>query len=137
MIRRQGVLERVDFPERANATGAAPAFGLNVQPQGAGAFSFSRDSLNRSLQDPAQLSQLGALNVVPGAGVVIAEAPAGSLAQKLSLQPGDTIRIVNGEPVTSQEDLLRLYQKFTSTGQVTLEGVRKGAPLKLSYTVNP
>ena len=137
VIRRQGQLERVDLPQRARGTFEGKPFNLDVTRQGAGQFSFSRDALNRALQDPGQLAQLGALNVVPGEGIAIEQAPPGSLAQKLSLHPGDVVKRVNGEAVTTNEDLLRLYQKFTSTGQVTLEGVRKGAPFRQTYSVSP
>lgn len=136
VIRRQGVLERVDFPETARA-GSSGGFNLEVRKTGAAEYSFSRDTLNQALQSPGQLAQLGTLTVSPGAGVTISQAPPGSLAQKLSLQPGDRIERVNGQGVETYEDLARLYQQFTSTGQVTLEGSRGGAPLKLSYTVQP
>lgn len=137
VIRRQGLLERVDLPQHAQGTRNGKPFNLDVTRQGAGQFNFSRDALNRALQDPGQLAQLGALSVVPGEGIAIEQAPSGSLAQKLSLQPGDVVKRVNGEAVTTNEDLLRLYQKFTSTGQVTLEGVRKGAPFRQTYSVSP
>lgn len=137
VIRREGVLERVDFPDRSAAAGRAPGFNLSVQQQAPGQYSFSRDTLNRALQDPGQLAQLGGLAVVPGAGAVVGQVPAGSLMEKLGLQPGDTIKTVNGELLNSADDLLRLYQKFSTTGQVTLEGARAGAPLKLTYAVNP
>ena len=137
VIKREGVLERVDFPDNAAASRNAAGANLNVTQQAPGQFSLSRDTVNRALQDPAQLSQLGSLTVVPGAGVAIAQVTPGSLMQKLGLQPGDTIKVVNGETLDSQDDLPRLYQKFASTGQVTLEGSRAGAPLKLSYSVKP
>lgn len=137
VIRREGVLERVDFPDNTAAARSAAASNLNVTQQAAGQFTVSRDTLTRAIQDPAQLSQLSTLTVVPGAGVSIGLITPGSLMQKLGLQPGDTIKVVNGETLNSQDDLPRLYQKFASTGQVTLEGSRAGAPLKLSYSVKP
>lgn len=139
-IRRNGALERIDFPKTAAAGGvsaAGPAFDLNVSRDNGGRFNFSRGALERALQDPTQLTQLGALSVTPGTGATIEQAPPGSLAQKLSLQPGDVVSRVNGEAVASTEDLLRLYQKFTNAGQVTLEGTRKGAPFSQTYAVNP
>lgn len=132
MIRRQGQLERVDFP-----AGAAGGFNLEVRHAPSGAMSFSRDTLNQALQSPGQLAQLGALSVSPGVGVTIVEAPPGSLAQKLSLHPGDLIHRVNGQPVSTEADLARLYRQFSSAGEITLEGTRNGAALKLSYVVEP
>lgn len=138
LIRRQGALERVEFSKGASVSSpGTSAFNLDVRKQGTDQFTFSRGTLDRALQDPAQLAQLGALSVTPGVGVSVSQAPAGSLAQKLSLQPGDVVKLVNGEAVSTNEDLLRLYQKFTGTGQVTLEGVRNGAPFKQTYAVSP
>lgn len=140
LIRRQGVTERIGFPDApVYAVGQAPAqgFNLSVQQQGRGHYSFSGSTLTRSLQDPVQLAQLGAFTVTPGTGVIVNQAPPGSLAEKLSLQAGDAIRSVNGETVNSADDLARLYQKFTSSGQVKLEGTRAGAPLALTLTIKP
>lgn len=137
VIRRDGALERVDFPERPTAARNATGFNLNVQQHSAGQYSFSRDTLNRALQDPGQIAQLGGLAFVPGSGAVVGVVPAGSLLEKLGLQQGDTIDTVNGERLSTQHDLLRLYQKFSSAGQVTLQGSRAGAPLKLTYAVQP
>ena len=141
VIRRQGNLERVEFSTPLPGPKGIPVlpagFKLQVPQQGSGQFSFSRQDLNHALQDPGQLAQLGRLTIKPEGGVIIEQAPPGSLAQKLSLQDGDVITSVNRETVSSSEDLMRLYQKFTNTGQVTLEGSRKGAPLKQTYTVKP
>lgn len=136
-LKRQGVLERLDFPKGAAQTNAAGAFNLQVTRDDAGRFSFSRGALDQALQDPAQLAHLGALSITPGSGATIDQAAPGSLAQKLSLRPGDIVNRVNGEAVTTHEDLLRLYQKFNNTGTVTLEGMRGGAPFKQTYAVNP
>jgi general secretion pathway protein C len=135
LISREGLVERVEFPGAAR--GARAQFNLDVRQTAANQLSFSRSTLDQALQSPGQLAQLGALKVEPGSGVTISQAPPGSLAQKLSLQPGDQIQRVNGQAVGSYEDLARLYQQFTGTGEVTLEGTRNGAPLKLSYVVQP
>ena len=137
VIRRQGLQERVEFPNLASGAGTPAAFKIDMQRQGDGQFSLSRENLNRALQEPEQLAQLGRFSVTPGSGVVIEQAPAGSLAQKLGLQDGDVIAKVNGETVSKPEDILRLYQKFALSGQVVLEGARRGAALKQTYTVNP
>ena len=138
LIRRQGVIERLEFPQApASPAGPARGFNLNVQQQGSGHYSFSGGTLTQSLKDPLQLAQLGAFTVTPGIGVIVNQASPGSLAQKLSLQAGDVIRTVNGEVVNTPEELARLYQKFTSSGQVKLEGTRAGAPLALTLTISP
>lgn len=135
VIRRQGALERIDLFDAGRKPASASGFALGVQQQASGAYNFSRVELNRALQNPAQLAQTGALSVHPGAGVKIDQAPEGSLARKLGLLPGDQISKVNGETVSTQDDLMRLYQRFGQVGQVTLEGARNGSPLSLKYGV--
>lgn len=110
-------------------------FNLNVKPGGQNQYSFSRNELNQSLQDPKQLANLGAIEVNPTGGVTIASVPSGSLTQKLGLQPGDVVSRINGQAVSSNNDLARLYQQFGQVNQITLEATRNGKPLNLNYTV--
>src|SRR5207244_1645255 len=95
----------------------------------------SRKQLDDALRDPGQLNYLGALGSPPGGGVRMEQAPAGSLAQKLGLQPGDIIRKVNGQAVASQGDLARVYTQFGSLSQVQTEIQRGGSTLQLTYTI--
>src|SRR5437868_4433835 len=87
-------------------------------PPGPGAanndFSFARKDLDTALRDPGQLGYLGQIGVAPGGGVRLDAAPPGSLAAKLGLQPGDVIRRVNGQSISSPGDLARLYQQFAT-----------------------
>jgi general secretion pathway protein C len=141
VLRRQGVLERLDLAQPGPASAAIPlAFGLNVQQRGVGDYAFSRTELDRALGAPKQLSNLGALSVNAEAGVRIDQAPSGSLADKLGLRPGDIIRSVNGQRILSEDDLRRVYEQFNRTQQtawVVFEGRRNDAPLRLRYTVQP
>lgn len=133
-------------PTPAPATPNAPApgaaqpqvdgnFNLNVKPAGQNQYSFSRNELTQALQDPKQLANLGAIEVNPTGGVTIASVPSGSLTQKLGLQPGDVVSRVNGQAVSSNNDLARLYQQFGQVNQITLEATRNGKPLNLNYAV--
>ena len=135
VVRRHGTLERIDLFDAGRKPAGASGFALGVQRQPGGAYDFSRVELNRALQNPAQHAHMGAFSVHPGAGVRIDQAPEGSLAWKLGLLPGDQISKVNGEAVSTQDDLLRLYQRFGQVGQIALEGARNGSPLNLKYVV--
>jgi general secretion pathway protein C len=143
VVSRQGNRERLDLARRvgvAAAPQAAPTFALNVQQRGTGDYAFSRADLDRVLREPGQLGNLGALSVSAEGGVRIDRAPAGSLAERLGLRPGDSIRSVNGQQIRSDEDLRRLYEQFNQTRQtawVIFEGQRNNAPLRLRYTVQP
>jgi general secretion pathway protein C len=144
LVSRGGAGERIDLEAvrsiGAGRRGADPrqgGFRLNVARTGANAFSLSRKELDDALRDPNQLNYLGALGTPPGGGVRMEQAPAGSLAAKLGLQPGDIIRKVNGQAVASQGDLARVYTQFNSLSLVQAEVQRGGNTVQLSYSVQP
>jgi type II secretory pathway component PulC len=141
VVRRQGDRERIELARRTSPAASAPAApGLNVQQRGTGDYALSRTELDRALRDPGQLSNLGALSVSAETGVRIERAPSGSLAERLGLRPGDSIRSVNGQRIQNEDDLRRLYEQFNQTRQtawVVFEGQRNNTPLRLRYTVQP
>jgi hypothetical protein len=143
IVSRNGVDERIDLDVmRGNKSSAAQAsatrqrgFHLNVARSGDHAYSFTRKELDDALRDPNQLNYLGQIGVPPGGGVRMDAAPPGSLAAKLGLQPGDVIKKVNGQAVTSTGDLARLYQQFATTSAITAEVQRGGNTVTLSYQI--
>jgi general secretion pathway protein C len=142
IVSRGGVRERIDLDVRMSApskTGAvqAPGFRVNVARPGTNAFSFSRKEFEGALRDPAQLNYLGKLGSPQGGGVRLDEAPPGSLANKLGLQPGDIIKKVNGQVVLSVGDLAQLYQQFATLSLIQADVQRGSATLQMSYTIRP
>ena len=142
LVARAGVRERIDLDVRASAApgkGQPPSrqgtFKVNVARTGNNNFSFSRKELDDALRDPNQLNYLGAIGTPPGGGVRMDAAPAGSLAQKLGLQPGDVIRKVNGQAVASPGDLARLYTQFATITSIQAEVQRGQAVVQLSYSI--
>lgn len=143
VLSRAGVRERIDlerFENRAakQAATAAPAaqFRLNVAATGANAYSLSRQELNSVLQDPRQQVFFnGRFGAATGGGVRVEDAPGGSLLEKLGIKTGDIITGVNGQPVNSQGDLVRLYQQFGTLSSIRAEVRRGGTPVMLSYTI--
>jgi S1-C subfamily serine protease len=172
LLRRQGVVEKIEFEERAPPAGAggivpvaralpspgralgartvpgvqpapaaqplpAPAeqFRLTPRALNPNTTGISRSELNQSLQDPKQLANLGRVDASPGGGIGIQEVPPGSLLEKLGLQQGDVVRSLNGVPVNSQADLMRLYQQLGQVGQVRVDGMRAGGALQLNYNI--
>ena len=143
VVTRAGVAERIDLEARRSVAaarsgvpGRQPGFKLNVARSG-NSFTLSKKELDETLRDPHQLNYLGALGNPAGGGVRMEQAPAGSLAQKLGLQPGDIIRKVNGQTIASQGDLARLYTQFNSLSQVQAEVQRGGSTVHLSYSLQP
>ncbi|MGZ5033028.1 MAG: type II secretion system protein N [Usitatibacter sp.] len=143
VVLREGVRERIDLETlragsgAANAAGRAPGFKLNVARSGANSYSLSRKELDDALRDPSQLNYLGQIGMPQGGGVRMEQAPAGSLAQKLGLQPGDVIRKLNGQPVASTGDLARLYTQFATLASVQAEVQRGTSTVQLSYSIQP
>jgi general secretion pathway protein C len=143
IVTRGGVRERIDLESPRSSVSSAPSggrsigFRLNVARSGPNSFSLSRKELDDALRDPNQLNYLGQIGAPAGGGVRMDAAPAGSLASKLGLQPGDVIRKVNGQVVASPGDLARLYQQFATLSQVQAEVQRGTQTVQISYAIQP
>ena len=142
VISRGGARERIDLDQRRSVASAKPGgrqqgFRLNVARSGANNFTVSRGELDNALKDPGQLQHLGQIGMIPGGGVRLEQAPNGSLAQKLGLQPGDVIKRVNGQPVASTGDLARLYSQFNTVSVIQAEVQRGASTVQLSYAIQP
>jgi general secretion pathway protein C len=141
IVTHAGVRERIDLetPRATQSTTTAgragPGFRVNVARAGPNSYTFARKDLDDALRDPNQLNYLGQIGVASGGGVRMDAAPAGSLASKLGLQPGDVIRRINGQAVASPGDLARLYQQFATTSTVTADVERGGSVVQLSYRI--
>jgi general secretion pathway protein C len=144
IITRGGVRNRIDLeaPRMTAKSGAgandrAQGFHLNVAKSGANNYSLSRRELDQALRDPNQLGYLGQIGMPPGGGVRMDAAPAGSLAAKLGLMPGDVIKKVNGQTVASTGDLARLYTQFATTSAIQAEVQRGSQTVQLTYSIQP
>jgi general secretion pathway protein C len=100
------------------------ARGAEIQRNGRNTFTVDREQLTQQMQTPEFLTQ--AL-MVPnaGGGFLVREIQPGSVYEKLGLRVGDVIQNVNGQPVNSVEDVMRLYAQFGSASNVQI-GVRRG-----------
>jgi general secretion pathway protein C len=65
-------------------------------------------------------------------GLVIQAIPQGSMLERLGLQPGDVVRSVNGEPVTSESDVARILQQRGIQGSFSAEVQRGGITIPLA-----
>ena len=134
VIVRNGVREAVFMKEpEGGAPGvvAAPPPPI-VQPLGTDRQLVDRRQLQQQLGRPEFLSQ--ALIVPnPDGGFLVRQVQAGSLYEKLGLRPGDVIRNVNGQPLTSMDDVMRLYQQFGTAQRVLVDVQRQGRTETLYY----
>jgi general secretion pathway protein C len=133
VIVRNGVREAVIMKDTEGAAAgiAAPPPPI-VQPAGADRQLVDRRQLQQQLGRPEFLNQ--AL-IVPNAdgGFLVRQIQAGSLYEKLGLRPGDVIRSVNGQALTSMDDVMRLYQQFGTAQRVLVDVQRQGKSETLYY----
>ena len=143
IVNRSGARERIDLDRYDNrggkttvAASAPVTFRLNVASTGTNAYSLSRQELNSVLQDPRQQVFFnGRLSAAANGGVRIDDVPTGSLLDKIGLKAGDTITGINGQPMNSQGDLVRLYTQFGTLASIRAEVRRGGAPVVLTYAI--
>lgn len=141
IISRNGARERIELDRFGAAKAVAPGapaatqFRLNIASTGANAYALSRQELNTVLQDQRQMNFLGRIGPSPSGGVRVEDAPAGSLSHKLGLQANDIITSINGQPINSQGDLVRVYGQFNSLTNIRAEVRRGGAPVVLNYAI--
>ena len=112
---------------------AQPPAQALVQPgSGADQRIVDRRALQQQLSRPEFLGQA---TIVPnaGGGFLVRELQPGSIYEKLGLRPGDVIRTVNGQSVSSMDDVMRLYQQFGSAERVQVEVQRGGRSESLYY----
>jgi general secretion pathway protein C len=132
VIVRNGVREAVMLKDSEKEAGLITPPPPIVQPSATGGQLVDRRQLQEQLGRPEFLSQ--AL-IVPNAdgGFLVRQIQPGSLYEKLGLRPGDVIRNINGEAITSFGDVMRLYQKFSSAERVLVEVQRQGRNETLYY----
>jgi len=99
----------------------------------------SRLYLNQQVRNfPKLLSQA---RVVPhfnqgkSDGFVISNIVPNSLYQTIGLKNGDIIRKVNGQPVTSAEQAMKMYQALQSATAIDLELQRDGVIMPIHYVL--
>lgn len=124
---------RTPPPRSASGTGTP-----EVQKLGNNTYAIEREQINKQMQRPEFLSQ--AL-MVPnaGGGFLVREIQPGSLYERLGLRVGDVINSVNGQPVNTMEDVMKIYQQLSganNASQVTLDVRRAGQNQSLNYNIN-
>jgi len=133
VIVRNGVREAVFMKDaEGGAVGVVVPPPPIVQPIGTDRQLVDRRQLQQQLGRPEFLNQ--ALIVPnPDGGFLVRQVQAGSLYEKLGLRPGDVIKNVNGQPLTSMDDVMRLYQQFGTAQRVLVDVQRQGRSETLYY----
>jgi len=143
VIRRNGVLESLllEGAEKNSAeqwTQPAATYrppstpGNIVQETGANRYTVGREQLAAQMRTPDFLRQATMIPSKSG-GFQVQQIQAGGLYEKLGLRAGDVIKVVNGQPINSAEDAMRLYQQMSNIDAVQLEITRDGKSEHLYY----
>ncbi|MHB1140902.1 MAG: type II secretion system protein N [Sulfuricaulis sp.] len=144
VIRRNGALEslllegadnsqpplEVAMPAVSQTAGVSS--GEVVRETGANQYTVARDQLAAQMRTPDFLKQA---TLVPssGGGFLVRQIQPGSLYEKLGMRAGDVIKSVNGQPINTAEDAIRLYQQMSSISSVQMEITRGGKNESLYY----
>jgi general secretion pathway protein C len=142
---------------RSPAAAPAPAAPQSAAPQSAPAASEPRSGPGGRFKRPEPYAPVGDVPTEPepppaakpaaprpapaksgeasGNGLVVQAVPPGSLLERIGLQPGDVIRTVNGEPVTTEADVARAVQARGVAATHHAEIVRNGTAIPVA--VNP
>lgn len=134
IVNHEGVGKRVELGPRGNNQTPVGA-GLGISPVGYNAYRVSRSDLSAALQANTTGIKLGQFSATSGGGLLVTDASIGSVAEKLGLQSGDVVRLINGQAVSSMADVSRLYQQFKQVSQIQLDLIRSGKPVQLRYSV--
>jgi general secretion pathway protein C len=143
VIQRNGVLESLmlEGAEKSpteqwvapSVASRPPAASANiVRETGVNHYMVEREQITAQMRTPDFLRQA---TMIPskGGGFQVQQIQAGSLYEKLGLRAGDVIKAVNGQPINSAEDAIRLYQQMPDIGAVQMEITRGGKPENLYY----
>ena len=115
------------------AASRPPAASANiVRETGTNRYTVEREQLAAQMRTPDFLRQATMIPSKSG-GFLMQQIQAGSLYEKLGLRAGDVIKVVNGLPVNSAEDAVRLYQQMSSIDAVQMEITRDGKSEHLYY----
>jgi S1-C subfamily serine protease len=98
-------------------------------------FTVDRQSLTQTMRTPEFLTQ--AL-IVPnaGGGFLVREVQPDGLYAKLGVRVGDVVRSINGQPVNTMDDVMKVYQQLGGVGQasaVSIDVTRAGENKSLTY----
>lgn len=101
--------------------------------------SITRDTIEEALSDVGNLMRQ--VRIRPyfedgnPEGVLLSGVRRDSIFEQMGLRSGDVIKGVNGEPIRSVDDAMKLYQGLTSAHNVQLQIERDAVPQTISYRI--
>ncbi|MHB8743275.1 MAG: type II secretion system protein N [Sulfuricaulis sp.] len=119
------------MPPAAASPGASSPAGV-VQETGNNHYTVARDLLAAQMRTPEVLRQ-AVIEPRAGGGFEVRRIQPGSLYAQLGLRAGDVIQSVNGQPLNSIDDAIKLNQQMSSIPAVQMEITRGGQAQYLYY----
>ena len=130
----------LDAARRADLADGAPGSDpriATVRQLNPTTFAVPRATVEAWTADPAQVTSGGraipALDAGAESGFKLYALRPGSAYTALGLEDGDVIRAINGTQLASGDQALELIAR--STGQITLDVMRRGRPILLNYLI--
>jgi len=142
-------LEYIDIPEEGlslNLKTASPSKvsseETEIKKDGEFRFRISRDDLNKYTGDLGNILKQARMvpNIIPGSGGKIdgfrfVSIEPDSIFSKLGFKPGDTIKSVNDEAVTTPTQAMEMYQSLKNSDRLSLSVNRDGRDESFDYTI--
>jgi type II secretion system protein C len=111
-----------------------------VRRLGANKYLVERSTINRDMQNLSQLlTEVRALPVLKNGtstGFRLSEIQPGSQFDEIGLQDGDVLTEVSGQQLNDPTRALQMLSTLQSRSAVTVNLLRNGAPVLLSYTIH-
>ena len=104
----------------APAAGQAPPQGTSPQAMAPPAASDAVVPEDVEKRQDAKIGR-GLASAIAGNGILVVDTPPGSPAAELRLERGDLITSVNGHPVTTAEDFVRIFRSEGMPTQLTIQ----------------
>ncbi len=105
-----------------------------VKSLGNNAYIVKRDLVRGQIQSQDMFTLAEMIPKPQGEYLIIMIVP-DSFYQKVGLQDGDTIRTINGKPMTTYMDFVDMFKEKSNTDWIEMEIMRAGTPEKLQYTL--
>lgn len=108
---------------------------LAIQQPGHNQYMLPRELITQRLRKPQELFSQALMVPNAGGGFLVREIQPNSLYEKLGLRVGDVLRSVNGRPINTMDDAMKVYQAVSSARDIRVEVIRGGRPEQLTYNL--
>lgn len=101
--------------------------------------SLSRTQVDDAMNDITEL--MGQITIQPhvedgeAGGMILSNIKPNSIFRRMGLRNGDVLTAVDGQPITTVDQALKLYEDLKSSDSANVEIKRKGRPTTIEYSI--